>query len=185
MVCRRGGGTLVASRHRSDSGSMSTAIVPAAQAFFKVMRTRPSGRCSTRQRRAAGGGLLRRLHGREEGRQAGEDAGPAASRRDRRLSRHQGRGEDDRPLPRAGDPGAFRPHRLPGQPRPHARDRRRLRLGSGPPRPGLLRQGRAPLPRGAREVPRSRRAHDRALGQESRRLPADGGGRLRHGEAAR
>jgi hypothetical protein len=35
MVCRRGGGTLVASRHSNDSGSLSTAIVPSAYAFFR------------------------------------------------------------------------------------------------------------------------------------------------------
>ena len=39
------GGTLVARRHSSDSGSMSTATVPSVYAFFRVMRTRPSGRC--------------------------------------------------------------------------------------------------------------------------------------------
>jgi hypothetical protein len=32
----------------SDSGSMSTATVPSLYAFFRVMRTRPSGRCSRR-----------------------------------------------------------------------------------------------------------------------------------------
>ena len=47
-VWNRGGGTLVASRHSSDSGSMSTATVPSAYAFFSVMRTNPSGRSSTR-----------------------------------------------------------------------------------------------------------------------------------------
>jgi hypothetical protein len=35
---------LVARRHDSDSGSMSTATVPSVYAFFRVMRTRPSGR---------------------------------------------------------------------------------------------------------------------------------------------
>jgi hypothetical protein len=43
-VWKRGGGTLVARRHNSDSGSMSTATVPSVYAFFRVMRTRPSGR---------------------------------------------------------------------------------------------------------------------------------------------
>src|SRR6266545_3968500 len=37
-VWNRGGGTLVASRHSSDSGSMSTATVPSAYAFFSVSR---------------------------------------------------------------------------------------------------------------------------------------------------
>jgi hypothetical protein len=33
-VWNRGGGTLVASQHSSDSGSISTATVPSAYAFF-------------------------------------------------------------------------------------------------------------------------------------------------------
>jgi hypothetical protein len=41
-VWNRGGGTPVASRHSSDIGSMSTATVPSAYAFFRVMRTNPS-----------------------------------------------------------------------------------------------------------------------------------------------
>ena len=48
----------------------------------------------------------------------GRDADPAAPRRDRRPHRHRRRPQDDRPLPRAGDPGALRPHRLARQPRP-------------------------------------------------------------------
>jgi hypothetical protein len=47
-VWKRGGGTLVANRQSSDRGSMSTATVPSAYAFFRVMRTNPSGRRSTR-----------------------------------------------------------------------------------------------------------------------------------------
>jgi hypothetical protein len=47
-VQARGGGTLVASRHNRDSGSMSTATVPSLLAFFRVMRTKPWGRCSSR-----------------------------------------------------------------------------------------------------------------------------------------
>ena len=45
----------MASRHSRDSGSMSTATVPSVKAFFRVMRTRQKGRCSTRS--CATGGL--------------------------------------------------------------------------------------------------------------------------------
>jgi len=47
-VWNHGAGTLVANRHRSDRGSMSTATVASAYAFFSVMRTNPSGRRSRR-----------------------------------------------------------------------------------------------------------------------------------------
>ena len=40
--------THVASRQRSDRGSMSTATVPSAKGLFSLTRTRPSGPCVTR-----------------------------------------------------------------------------------------------------------------------------------------
>jgi hypothetical protein len=43
-----GGGTLVASRHSRDSGSISTATVPSANARLSAMRTKQSGRRSMR-----------------------------------------------------------------------------------------------------------------------------------------
>ena len=53
-VCKRGGGTLVANRQSRDSGSISTATVPSAYAFLSVVRTKPSGRRSTRSCATAG-----------------------------------------------------------------------------------------------------------------------------------
>ena len=50
----REGGTLVASRHNSDSGSISTARVPSAKARLSAMRTKPSG-LRSRRRCAMGG----------------------------------------------------------------------------------------------------------------------------------
>lgn len=57
--------TLVASRHSSESGSMSTTTVPSAQAFFHVIRTSPWGRwsphsCAIGASRPACGTLLAR-----------------------------------------------------------------------------------------------------------------------------
>ena len=84
--------------------------------------------------------------------------------RDRRPHRHGRRPEDDRPPARAGHPGALRPHRLVGQPAADPGRRRHLRLGPRAARPRLLREERAAVPGGAREVPRPRRARDRAGG---------------------
>ena len=111
-------------------------------------------------------------------------AGEAAARRDRGAAEHRRRAEDDRPLPRDGHQRALRAHRVPGQPPAEPGDRRPVRLRPRPARPRLLRQGRAALQGGAREVPRPRRARDRARRREPRRLAPRRRGDLRAGAGA-
>lgn len=51
IVRNLGAGTDAHSRVRSESGSRSTAKVPAEKRFFSATRTRPCGPCTTRSRR--------------------------------------------------------------------------------------------------------------------------------------
>ncbi len=115
----------------------------------------------------------------------GLEPDPSPPRRDRRPDGHRRRAGDDPAPARARDSRALRPHRLVGQPPADPGHRRRLRLGPRAARPRLLREERAALPGGAREVPRPRGARDRAGRGEPRGFPTGGGRRLRHGEAAR
>ena len=61
-VWNRGGGTLIASRHKSERGSIKAATVPSLYARLSVIRTSPSG-CRSSRSCASGGRLFNRVLG--------------------------------------------------------------------------------------------------------------------------